>query len=125
MTTGSRNRCVHWIERDRFSGYWLWNYVCITYRFQLIAVLVFKGDFALQARFLGEKGGGAKYFFKILTPKRHFLSLKHAVWYIPRGNWMNGATCSLTEEPPKNLNNKLFSVIFRVSAGKQPRSGIS
>ena len=105
MTTGSRIRCVHWIERGRFSGYRFWNRVSITYRFQDIDVLVFKGDFALGARFLGEKGG-QKFFFKILTPKRHILARKHAVWYIPRKNRMNGATCSLTEEPEKKIKKK-------------------
>jgi len=30
------------------------NYVSITYRFEDIGVFVFKGDFALKARFLGK-----------------------------------------------------------------------
>ena len=100
MTTGSRIQYGHWIERCRFSGYRFWNRVSIMYRFQDIDVLVFKGDFALEARFLGKKGG-QNFFFKILTPKRHFLARKHVVWYIPRQNRMNGVTCSVTEEPRK------------------------
>ena len=55
VRTGSRIRCVHWIERGRFSAYRFWNRVSITYRFQDIDVLVFKKDFALEARYLGER----------------------------------------------------------------------
>ena len=76
------------------------NYVSITYRFEDIDVLVFKGDFALKARFLGEKGG-QNFFITILTPKRHFLVRKHVVWYIHRQNLMNGVTCSHPEETKK------------------------
>ena len=118
MTTGSSIQCVHWIERGRFSGCRFLNYVSITYRFEDIDVLVFKGDFALKARFLGGKGGQKK-FFKILTPKRHILARKHAVWYIQRENRMNGVTCSLTEEPRKKKNYYLV-LYFGYSPGSNP-----
>ena len=111
MTTGSRIRYVHWIERGRCSGYRFWNRVSITYRFQDIDVLVFKGDFALGARFFGEKGG-QNIFFKILTPKRHFLARKHVVWYIHRQNRMNGVTCSLIEET-KNKKKTIYHLHAR------------
>ena len=56
VTTGSSIQCVHWIERGQFSGYRFWNRVSSPYRSRDIDVLVFKGEFALEARFLREKG---------------------------------------------------------------------
>ena len=91
VTTGSRIRYVHYIERGRFSGYRFWNHVPSPCRSRDIDVLDFKGEFALEGRFLGGKWG-RNVFFKNLTPQRHFLTRKHAVWYISRENRINGVT---------------------------------
>ena len=57
VTTGSSIQYVQWIERGRFSGYRFLNHVSITNHFQDIDVLVFKGDFALEALLLGGERG--------------------------------------------------------------------
>ena len=69
MTTGSRIRYVHWIERVRFSRYRVWNRVSSPYLSRDIDVLIFKGDFALVARFWGGIGG-RNFFFQNFDPSK-------------------------------------------------------
>ena len=89
--------------------------------FKILMFQFSKGILHWEPGFWGKRGG-KNFFFKILTPKRHILARKHAVWYIPRENRMNGVTCSLIEETKKILKKNYLVLYFGYPPGSNPLS---